>query len=272
MLSQKRTFERIGHSLKTSNFAQVTRLGLPKHLFTATTEEIWNYIQTTPDDTLKTIEWDYTEDPAEIDRRLLEWNIHHFNQAHSSPLATAYWQEKLNPINKTDDELDDILQYTLLDGEDLSAETICLLEQIHYNIQPLMEEKRTTITEEIFRSFYSKTPEDKSASPSGLHLGYYKSAAANATFSYVLWSILSLAYQNSFCLNRWKLSATTLLEKIPGFPKIHKIRTIHIIESDLNFVMRYIWVKSSWPTMSKIIVFMIINMAAARAASHSQPF
>lgn len=50
-----------------------------------------------------------------------------------------------------------------------------------------------------------------------------------------------LAYQSSYCLNRWKHSATTLLENIPGFPKIHKFRTIHLIESDLNFVIRYIW-------------------------------
>ena len=104
-----------------------------------------------------------------------------------------------------------------------------------------MDEKRTKITEEHFRSFYKCTPEDKSASPSGLHLGHYKSAASNETFSFVLWSIICMAYQNSFCLDRWKLSATTLLEKIPGFPKIHKFRTIHIIESDLNFVMRFIW-------------------------------
>ena len=32
-----------------------------------------------------------------------------------------------------------------------------------------------------------------------------------------------------------------LISKIPGFPKIHKFRTIHLIESDLNFVMRFIW-------------------------------
>ena len=135
---QKRSFERIGHSLKTSNFAQITRLGLPKHLFMTSTEEIWDYIQSTPDEVLKTIEWDYTEDANEMVYRLLKWNIHHFNQAHTSPLASKYWQVKLNPINKTDDELDGILHYTLLNGEDLSAETIYLLEQIHYNIQPTM--------------------------------------------------------------------------------------------------------------------------------------
>ena len=104
----------------------------------------------------------------------------------------------------------------------------------------MMTEKQTNITQEHFRSFCSKTPEDNSSSPSGLHLGHYKAAASNDTFSYVLWGILSVAYKNSFCLDRWKTSASTLLERIPGFPKIHKFRTIHLIESDLIFVMRFI--------------------------------
>ena len=186
---------------------------------------------------------EYTENRQEIERRLLEWNILHFNQAHASPLATKHWQNKLDPVGKTDEELEDIIKYNLLDGEDLSPETICLLEQISLHLQPMMDSKRTTITQEHFCSFYRKTPEDKSSSPSGLHLGHYKAAASDDTFSFVLWGILSIAYQNAFCLDRWKMSATALLEKVPGFPKIHKFRTIHLIESDLNFVMRFIWGK-----------------------------
>ena len=125
----------------------------------------------------------------------------------------------MNPLGKSDAELEDLLKYTLLDGEDLSVEIICLLEQVSSNLQPMMDSKRTEIMEENFRSFYSKTPEDKSASPSGLHLGHYKSAAADEIFSFVLWSILSIAYKKSFSLDRWKLSATTLLEKYLAFPR-----------------------------------------------------
>lgn len=137
--------------------------------------------------------------------------------------------------------MEHILQTTLLEGEDLSPETRCLLEQMQQNLQPMMPATSTNITEEHFRSFYRKTSEDKSSSPSGLHLRHYKAAASDPTFSCVLWGLLHTAYTNSFCLDRWTLSATTLLEKIPGFPKIHKFRTIYLIESDLNFVMRFIW-------------------------------
>ena len=37
---QKRTYERFGNSLKSSNFSKVTRLGIPKHLLHSSTEEI----------------------------------------------------------------------------------------------------------------------------------------------------------------------------------------------------------------------------------------
>ena len=103
-----------------------------------------------------------------------------------------------------------------------------------------MLKDRTLLTEEKFRDFYRKIPEDKSASPSGLHIGHYKAAITDPEFLFAVWKIMSLAYNNNYCLKRWKTSATTLLEKVHGFPCIHKFRTIHIIESDLNYVMRSI--------------------------------
>ena len=104
-----------------------------------------------------------------------------------------------------------------------------------------MSKSSVDLTPEKFKDFYRKTPEDKSASPSGLHIGHYKAAITNEDFLFVVWKIMHLSYNNSYCLQRWKTSATTLLEKVHRSPWIHKFRTIHIIESDLNYVMRAIW-------------------------------
>lgn len=105
-------------------------MGLPKNLRSEDTEAIWNFIQSTPAAELKKMEWEYIEDNIEIERRLLEWNILYFNQAHNTPLATPEWQQKLDPINKSDDDLETILHDTLTSNVDLAPETICLLEQI----------------------------------------------------------------------------------------------------------------------------------------------
>lgn len=69
---QSRMFARIGYTLKSMNYTQITRLGLPQHICTENTSTIWEYIQSTDDSELKRIEWSYIEDTHEIERRLLE--------------------------------------------------------------------------------------------------------------------------------------------------------------------------------------------------------
>lgn len=69
----------------------------------------------------------YIEDQHIIERRLVEWNILHFNQASETPLATEHWHNKLDPCSKTDDELDHILNITLTEDDSLSPETRCFL-------------------------------------------------------------------------------------------------------------------------------------------------
>ena len=210
---QSRMYQRLGSILKVINYANVTRLGLPAHLSQATIEEIWSYIQSTPELDLKKIEWEYTEDQQTIATRLIEWNMLHFNQACDTPLAAPEWATKLDPTTRKDDELEEILRSTITEGANLTVEAKCILEMIRDNINPLMPPETTNITLESFISFFKSTPEDKSSSPSGLHLGHYKAAVTNKKIAKTLWTILSIAFKHSFCLNRWKNSATTLIEK-----------------------------------------------------------
>ena len=239
--SQARIFKHIGAALKTKTYSSVNKIGLPTDMQHDSTETIWNNFQSMTQDEIDQLEWVYLEDPAIIETRLLEWNVLHFNQASKTQLGTEKWEQKLNPCKRTDAELDDILNNTLTQDDDLTPEATCLLKQIQSNIRKPMPKSMTHIEQEEFCAFFRKTPEDKSSSPSGLHLGHYKAAARNDDFSYVVWSLMYIAYTNEYCLNRWKHSGTILLEKVPGFPKINKFRTIHLIESDLNFIMRRIW-------------------------------
>ena len=56
------------------------------------------------------------------------------------------------------------------------------------------------ITTDQFRAFYTKTNERTSASPSGIHLGYWKAAASNQSLSDILVSIMNIAIANSYSL------------------------------------------------------------------------
>ena len=42
-------------------------------------------------------------------------------------------------------------------------------------------------------------------------------------------------------MDRWTKTVTTLLEKRTGSPFIHKFRAIHIVEGDLQFIVRYFY-------------------------------
>ena len=139
---QGRMYQRLGSILKVINYANVTSLGVPTRLAKASTEQIWSYIQQTPESELKQIEWDYTEDQQTIATRLIEWNMLHFNQACDTPLAAPIWAEKLDPTQRSDDELEEILTSTLLEGAGLNVEAKCLLEIIKENINPLMPKEK----------------------------------------------------------------------------------------------------------------------------------
>ena len=104
-----------------------------------------------------------------------------------------------------------------------------------------MPASMSSITMQKFRSFYTRTKESTSASPAVLHLGHWKAAATNQELSEIIVTIINLALLNSYALCRWTQVTGLLLEKDTGVPHINRFLTLHIIESELNFVMRLIW-------------------------------
>ena len=196
---QKRMFQKINFILKSFTSNNVSRLGIPKGMKNSTTQEIWDYTQTTPE---KEIQWEYTEDEKDIKFRLREWNILHFNQAHPTPLATPEWDKRLSPEDLLTRDMQSIITEAINDSDDLHQDSRCILEEILRSIKEPMPMEKTTISLEEFISFYKHTKEDISSLPSGLHLGHYKAAAYSNDFSTILWSIASIALDNKYCLCR----------------------------------------------------------------------
>jgi hypothetical protein len=44
-------------------------------------------------------------------------------------------------------------------------------------------------------------------------------------------------------LQRWQHSIATMIEKVPGNPKINKLRVIHLYEANYNLLLKIIWVQ-----------------------------
>jgi hypothetical protein len=50
--------------------------------------------------------------------------------------------------------------------------------------------------------------------------------------------MLSIPLAEGFCPERWRQAIDIMLEKIPGVPRINKLRIIQLLEADLNQVLR----------------------------------
>jgi hypothetical protein len=109
-----------------------------------------------------------------------------------------------------------------------------------------------------FTNAIRKWRESTSTSPSGRHLGCYKSLLVNDKQSSkynelykdpkdrilkLYYHIAVAAFRAGISLQRWQTSITTMIEKIPGSPRINKLRVIHIYEADYNLMLKIIWAR-----------------------------
>lgn len=59
----------------------------------------------------------------------------------------------------------------------------------------------------------------------------------------VYYHIAMAAVNSANTLDRWARSATMMLEKNPGQPKIHRLRVIHLYEADYNLLLKILWAR-----------------------------
>ena len=192
---QSRMYKKISFVLAPQRYQAITRLGIPKGMMQATTKEIWDFLQA-KEKTNDKIEWEYTEQEQEIEYRLREWNILHFNQSIGTPLASTEWEANLSPDSVIDSNIVDVIHKAIEADSTLHPDSICLLQEMQNKITKPMPPEKTTVSLEEFQSFFKHTPEDRSSSPRGLHLGHYKSASYSSELSSILWNIAVLALEN----------------------------------------------------------------------------
>jgi hypothetical protein len=98
-------------------------------------------------------------------------------------------------------------------------------------------------------------------SPSNRHLGHYKALFGpdgrdtKETTKYLAEDIMDVHYQMTascaklgISLTRWQDIVTAMLEKDTGSPKLHRLRVTHLLEADLNLVVKIIIARRFvWP-------------------------
>lgn len=122
----------------------------------------------------------------------------------------------------------------------------------------------STIALPEFRGKITTWKESTTTSPSGRHLGIYKSLFANGPYrnnpddeqeaqnyarlryaqediAQLILGIINFCLKTGHILERWKTIVNTMIFKDVGIYKIHRLRVIHIYEADFNLLLAIKW-------------------------------
>jgi hypothetical protein len=137
---------------------------------------------------------------------------------------------------------DDIYSGTLEHGSLTDHAIKAIVKQLHKH--PLLTKMISpVVTTEDFISCFGCVAEKTSSSPSGRHVGHYLACIdmkdeLSVLLAAVHAAMMSIPLAEGFCPERWRHAIDIMLEKIPGVPRINKLRIIQLLEEDLNQVLR----------------------------------
>jgi hypothetical protein len=119
-------------------------------------------------------------------------------------------------------------------------------------LQVFLEECRRPATVKEISSFITiahftkavkEWKETTSTSPSGRHLGHYKTALLNNRLTALHVAMLNMPIMYGFSRERWTHSITPLIEKDEGKPFLTRLRVIHLFEADYNLFLKIVYGK-----------------------------
>jgi hypothetical protein len=98
------------------------------------------------------------------------------------------------------------------------------------------------VTPEDFIPCFGCVAEKTPSSPSGRHVRHCLACTdmkdeLSGLLAAVHAAIMSITLAEGFCLKRWRQAIDIMLEKIPGVPRINKLRIIQLLKADLNQVL-----------------------------------
>ena len=251
----KRLFETLNRARTSSVRQGVTQLEIPKH----------------PQEDPKTCtEWQIIDIPTEIVEHLQKRNRQHFGQAHGTPFTVPPLSRALE-FTGEGQGANEILSGTWEQPAELSESVRLLLQHIQITEDMANILCTDTISDEEFVGKLKVWKETTTTSPSGVHLGHYKSLISRHKYSHVKddnedtenevkvtelrdemnhiqqairrlhLQLINYALSRGYSYQRWQQVANTILFKERNNIKIHRTRVIHLYEADYNLILGLKW-------------------------------
>lgn len=235
-----RAITRIRKLESTRKLRRLVQRVLPKKRSGALT-----HIKIPPASGSPTDPWTVIRDPQEMTSKLRDRNLAHFGQANGTPFASAAIREWTRL--PTSDIISHLLQHFSEDST--TTDVLQELATPLPNATPI----HTTLRPQELIDGFRVWREDTSTSPSGRHLGLYKSILSGEdpttlssessspvpfpltdTLFRIMTEILNIGVQETIILPRWQKIVNLMLQKLHDNPRIDKLRVIHLMEADIN--------------------------------------
>jgi hypothetical protein len=234
----KEMYQQLHHVFKPNHAGAISHLELR-----ATDGWQWPY------DPKQVQEWKREYDTKKVEELLFERNITHFGQSKETPWTQSPFSAI--PFTGTGPIADSILQgtYQYQPTGPTGRYIKLLLEQLKRKLPNISTNYDQNDIAQGFKSWKEIT----STSPSNRHLRPDGRKTQEATkelaqsIMQVHYKMTALCTKLGISLHRWQKIVTTMLEKEPGHPKLHRLQAIHLLEADLNLLIkillarRFVW-------------------------------
>jgi len=208
--------------------------------------------------------WMTLINPTEMENSLIDYCQQHFKEAHGTPYTIPPLSELLKPDSLTPFGRKVLNGTADLQQLEISHHTKLLLQHQWAWSQSHLPRFHNLAFDDMIAGFW-KWKERTFTSPSGRHLGIYKSLikdthklkskqpkkTKSATTKplppeydgkhvlQLIHQLLSMAIQHCHTYDRWRTIWNLFLEKDIGIPKITKLRALHIVEADYNLLLKW---------------------------------
>jgi hypothetical protein len=200
------------------------------------------------------------DDKLTMHTMLHQQNISHFSQAKNAPCVAGLLAEMLgnNGVTKVSNEI----THRRYDTSKLPT----TIAEICNELQKKRDTQSAYMPMSDMIEGFNKWRERTTTSPSGKHLGIYRTLTRAVKHYYEIPTtdqnkpepnqskkhretaelaltiqnhLINLAIKHTYSYLRWKTINNFFIEKIPGNPLLGKLRVIHIYEADWNLLLKY---------------------------------
>ena len=188
--------------------------------------------------------WTEERDPEEIFELILNQNATMLTRSRNGIMATGPLEQAVGHDTENEDFNTKLLQGKLSVTQYAQSyptyqeEAEEFLRQLQHDPKSSKMEWKFGVDE--YKELFSRTKEDTSCGPSGLHMSHWKAALQRdeiiEVHSTLIWAAFSLGYS----YERWTMSFHSMLKKKEK-PYINKLRIIQIFEGDMNGALKYLF-------------------------------